>query len=137
MQTIINSVEINSRVAAAEGWSVTKFSNCMMQLLQKEKVRLETVMEKLDQKLRAYAGSAYEAIKNLHPSQFGDEDWEQACAEVIYDQMVLWGDAHYYFPCVDEVAYCLDVEPSNHLAYCVEQVNQKFSDWVENIVGRD
>ena len=139
MQNILNSVSVsvNEKVAAAEGWSVPKVSDCIMQLVQEEKNSLDAVMEKLDQTLREYAGSAYEWVKNLHPSQLGDEPWEQVCAEVISVQMAVYGEAYYFMPCVYEVAYMLDVEPSSTLASCVKQLNSQFSYWGENIVGRD
>ena len=137
MQNIINSVNVNSRVAAVEGWSVSQVTSCIKQLVNAEKVRMDAIMEELDQKLRDYAGSDYERVKNLYPSQLGDEPWEQDCAEIISQQMEVWEAAYHCVPCVYEVAYHLDVEPSNALAECIEQLDSHLSFWGENIVGRD
>ena len=137
MQTILNSVQINSSVAAAEGWGVTVVANCIRQLVLEEKGCIEAAMEKLDQQLRCAAGSDYEQVKNLYPSQFGDEPWEQECADIIAAQMDLWDEGYHYSPCPFEVAYLLGVDPSSSLISCVDQLYRKLSFWGENIVGRD
>lgn len=125
MQSIINSVSVNHKIAAAEGWSVQAVTSCMLRLVEENESRVKAVAAELDRKLREYAGSDYEQVKNLHPFQLGDEPWEQACAEVLEQLDTCWSSD--YLPCSGEVAYMLDVEPSDELFSCVEQLNSKFS----------